>query len=226
MGIVLVGLSSACADTVKEQKETNVERVSKVESEVKANNQASKHRPATSSQSTASAKTVSVPRQERLVQFRAPRIVQYDDEYPPVVEQIEERDWSTRTQKGSDHFFGELEAPPTPEIRAEENVFEVVDELAEFPGGMAAMREYLKKNMSYPAIAKDQGLQGKCYIRFIVNTDGSISDVKVLRGVPDCPQCDSEAVRVVKNMPKWAPGKVNGKAVRMNYNLPLVFKLT
>jgi protein TonB len=91
---------------------------------------------------------------------------------------------------------------------------------------MDAMRVYLKKNLMYPIMARDAGIQGKCYIRFIVNADGSISDVRVLRGVTDCPECDQEALRVVKRMPNWAPGKVNGKAVRINYNLPIVFKLT
>lgn len=227
LGVVLVGLSSACADSVKEQKDTKVETSAKEESEGKATTKSPDYTSSSNAQSTATAKTVNVPNQERrVIQFMPPRVDEYDDEYPPTVQEITDIDWSTKTQSGSDDYFGEVEAPPMPEIRAEDTIFDVVDEQAEFPGGMAAMREYLKKNMMYPAIAKDAGIEGKCYIRFIVNTDGSISDVRVLRGVSDCPQCDREALRVVKNMPKWAPGKVDGKAVRLNYTLPIVFKLT
>ena len=226
MGVVLVGLSSACSDGVKEQKETKVETSTKEESEVKATTKSPAQTSSSNAQSTATVKTVNVPKQKRAIQFIPPRIVEYDDEYPPTVQDITDIDWSTKTQKGSDDNYGDVEPAPMPVIRVESDILEIVDEPAEYPGGMTAMREYLKNNMMYPMSAKEAGIQGKCYIRFIVNTDGSISDVRVVRGVPDCPECDKEAVRVVKNMPNWAPGKRDGKVVRMYYNLPISFKLT
>lgn len=226
LGVVLVGVSSACTDSVKEQKNTKVETSEKEVSDGKATTESSGHASSSNAQYTEAAKTVKVPNQERVIQFIPPRVDRYDDEYPPTVQEITDRDWPSNTQSGTEDYYGDEEPEMLPEIRIEENVLDFVDEPAEFPGGMTAMREYLKKNLMYPAIAKDAGIQGKCYLRFIVNADGSISDVSVLRGVANCPECDKEAMRVVKSMPKWAPGKVNGKAVRMNYNLPIVFKLS
>jgi protein TonB len=226
MGIVLVGLSNACADNVKEQKETKADSIAKEKSVEKAIPKTPDHRFSSKAQSTNTSKTVNVPKKDREIQFTPPRIVQDAHEYPPIVEQITESDWSSKTQSGTDVYYENVEPEMLPEIRNEENVLDFADEQAEFPGGMDAMRVYLKKNLMYPIMARDAGIQGKCYIRFIVNADGSISDVRVLRGVTDCPECDQEALRVVKRMPNWAPGKVNGKAVRINYNLPIVFKLT
>jgi len=224
-GVVLVGLSSACADGTKDQMDKEAEK-SQVENKTTQTkgNKMLQNSTATSPTSSTS-KTVKVPQSDRVVQFTPPRIVEYDDEYPPV-EQITDIDWSAKTQAGSDDYFGDVEPAPMPEIRANDNVLEIVDEPAEYPGGREAMSEYLKKNLMYPTIAKELEIQGKCYIRFIVNTDGSISDVRVVRGVPDCPECDKEAVRVVKNMPHWAPGKMNGKIVKSVFTLPIAFKLT
>jgi protein TonB len=104
-------------------------------------------------------------------------------------------------------------------------IYDFVDEIAEFPGGKAEMIAYLATNIKYPENALKLGLQGKCYLRFIVSENGYISNVKVMRGVPDCPECDKEAIRVVKSMPNWIPGKLNGKAVNSVFNLPVAFKL-
>jgi protein TonB len=79
--------------------------------------------------------------------------------------------------------------------------------------------------MVYPAIAAEKNLQGKCFLQFVVEEDGSITNIKVLRGVPDCPEFDMEAVRIVKSMPKWKPGKIQGRAVRSYYTLPVAFNL-
>jgi protein TonB len=225
LGVVLVGLSSACADSVKEQKNTKIETPEKEVSDGKAIAKTPGHRYSSKAQSTTTSKTVNVPKKERVIQFIPTRVVRYDDEYPATVQEITDRDWSSKTQSGTDDYYGGEEPEMLPEIRVEKTVLEIVDEPAEFPGGMNAMREYLKKNLMYPAIAKDAGIQGKCYLRFIVNTDGSISDVRVLRGLADCPECDQEALRVVKRMPNWVPGKMNGKVVRMYYTLPISFKL-
>lgn len=104
-------------------------------------------------------------------------------------------------------------------------IYDVVDIPAEFPGGTSAAREYIKNNMKYPQTATDMGIEGKCYLKFIVSENGFISNVKIIRGVQDCPECDQEAIRLIKSMPKFIPGKVNGKPVNSTFTLPVQFKL-
>lgn len=106
---------------------------------------------------------------------------------------------------------------------AEEEVFTIVEEMPSFPGGEAKLFEYLGKNIKYPQIAKEAGISGVVYVNFVVGTSGNITDVKVLRGIGG--GCDEEAVRVVKNMPKWKAGKQRGKPVKVSYNLPIRFSL-
>lgn len=105
----------------------------------------------------------------------------------------------------------------------EEEVFTIVEEMPSFPGGEAKLFEYLGKNIKYPQIAKEAGISGVVYVNFVVGPQGNISDVKVLRGIGG--GCDEEAVRVVKNMPNWKPGKQRGKPVKVSYNLPIRFSL-
>ncbi len=102
-------------------------------------------------------------------------------------------------------------------------VLDVVEEAAEFPGGKVKLNEYLMANTRIPPIAYEFGISAKAYVKFVVSETGEISDVKIIKGVPDCPECDAEAIRLVKAMPKWIPGKNNGKPVSMYYNLPITF---
>lgn len=104
-----------------------------------------------------------------------------------------------------------------------DEVFTVVEEQPEFPGGMTAYAEYLAKSMTYPAAAKEKGLEGKVYVQFVVMPDGTLSDVKTIKGV--APSLDAEAVRIVANSPKFIPGKQRGKAVKVRMVLPIVFAL-
>ncbi len=111
-----------------------------------------------------------------------------------------------------------------PEEEEEETqIFQVVETMPTFPGGDAARIKYLQNNLKYPTMARESGIQGKVFVTFVVEKDGSITDVKVLRGIGG--GCDEEAVRVIKNMPKWKPGKQRGKPVRVQFNMPIVFKL-
>jgi len=107
---------------------------------------------------------------------------------------------------------------------AEKPVFTIVEEMPSFPGGDIERNKFLSGNIVYPQQAAENGVQGTVYISFIVDIKGKISDVKVLRGIGG--GCDEEAVRVVEMMPKWLPGKQNGKRVRVLYNMPVYFKLT
>jgi TonB family protein len=113
----------------------------------------------------------------------------------------------------------------TPQLIQEVQIYEVVDETAQYPGGQEALKKYIKDNLKFPQTAIDMGIEGKCYLKFIVSQSGNISNVKVVRGVTDCPECDREAIRVVKSMPNFIPGKVNGKAVHSTFTLPVPFKL-
>ena len=110
------------------------------------------------------------------------------------------------------------QAEPEPE-----KVFDMVEQMPAFPGGMQELMVYLGKNIKYPTIAQENGTQGRVIIQFVVERDGTISDVRVARGVD--PYLDKEAVRVVKSMPKWIPGKQNGKAVRVKFTVPVMFRL-
>jgi len=109
------------------------------------------------------------------------------------------------------------------EVVEEAPIFSVVESMPEFPNGMQELYVYLGNNIKYPVMAKESGIQGKVYVTFVVERDGSITDVKVLRGIGG--GCDEEAVRVVAAMPKWKPGKQRGKPVRVQYNLPVRFTL-
>lgn len=99
----------------------------------------------------------------------------------------------------------------------------VVDEPAEFPGGKPGLKKFLEDNLRYPELEASEGIGGKVYLRFVVSSDGEISRVNVIRKIEDCPNCDKEAIRVVKKMPKWKPGKKNGKEVDSYFNLPITF---
>ena len=105
--------------------------------------------------------------------------------------------------------------------QSNQNVYDQVEEMPEFPGGMPAMIEFLQTNIKYPKDAIKQDVGGKVMVMFVVETDGSISNVRVARKV--FPSLDKEAVRVVKAMPKWKPGKEKGRPVRVNFTLPVVF---
>ena len=105
----------------------------------------------------------------------------------------------------------------------EEQIFTIVEEMPSFPGGEAELFKYLGKNIKYPEMANSAGISGVVYVTFVVDKDGKIKDVKVLRGIGG--GCDEEAVRVVKNMPAWKSGKQRGKSVTVQYNLPIRFTL-
>ena len=99
---------------------------------------------------------------------------------------------------------------------------DALEVMPEFPGGNEAMVKFLQENVVYPEKAKKKGISGKTFVSFVIEKDGSITDVKVARGFDK--SCDAEAVRVVKSMPKWTPGKAKGQPVRVNFTMPFVFK--
>lgn len=177
-----------------------------------------------------------VERVKSSIKFTAP-VIKKDDEVKPD-EELKTQDelMSTKTAigtfdvKGNDDANGEVLkakeviAEPEPPKHEEENkVFDIVEQQPLFPGGPAALMKYLSENTKYPVVAQENGVQGRVTVQFVVEKDGSISDVHVLRGVD--PSLDKEAVRVVKSMPRWTPGKQNGITVRVNYRVPVLFRL-
>ena len=143
-------------------------------------------------------------------------IVEDDVEIDDDIEIDVEADQETEVQD-----YVPVEEPE--EEEEETQIFQVVETMPTFPGGDAARIKYLQNNLKYPTMARESGIQGKVFVTFVVEKDGSITDVKVLRGIGG--GCDEEAVRVIKNMPKWKPGKQRGKPVRVQFNMPIVFKL-
>lgn len=153
---------------------------------------------------------------------------------PPAVEELKEAVAAEQTQEGDPNAEDIIAAPeasagPTKvEVAVEaapkeEQIFTVVEQQPEFTGGMAALGQYLQKNLRYPAAAQRANVAGRVFVSFVVNTDGSIQDVQVLKGLGF--GTDEEAQRVVKGMPKWRPGKQSGRPVRVKYNLPINFTL-
>ena len=102
-------------------------------------------------------------------------------------------------------------------------VYEIVEQMPEYPGGLTALMNYLRTNTRYPTAAIRDGIQGRVFVSFIVEPNGSVSNAKLVRRVD--PSLDQEALRVVAEMPKWIPGKQHGAAVRVKYNVPVTFKL-
>ena len=113
--------------------------------------------------------------------------------------------------------------PPAPKEEVTQKVFDVVEVMPSFPGGQGALIQYLNSHVQSPVVAQANGIQGRVTISFVVERDGSITDVKVARSVD--PSLDKEAARVVSSMPRWTPGKQNGSAVRVKFNVPVVFRL-
>ena len=119
--------------------------------------------------------------------------------------------------------FSTASAQKTVVSQKNENVFDVVEQMPEYPGGMQALFEYLSQNIKYPEDAQKQKVEGRVLATFVVETDGSISNVEVVKHA--FPSLDNEAVRVIQAMPKWTPGKQSGKVVRVKYTVPINFSL-
>lgn len=170
------------------------------------------------------------------VKFTAPIIkkdseVKEEDEIKLDEVQKSDKAVGAFTVEGNDEVGGavlkakeDIAAPEPPKHVVEETkVFTVVEQMPMYPGGDAALMGYLRDNIKYPTVAAENGVQGRVVVGFVVERDGSITDVNILRGVD--PSLDREAMRVVKSMPRWNPGKQNGSAVRVKYQVPVSFRL-
>jgi periplasmic protein TonB len=160
------------------------------------------------------------------VKFTVPIVTTEDVEEVTTQEDLTASNPGSVTQQGLDGFSGLPDGEGTEEVIGGTNtdeVFTVVEQMPEFPGGEAAMNEFLDKNLQYPTMAKEQGIQGKVWIGFIVDKFGNVSNVEVLRGIGG--GCDEEAARVVSIMPRWVPGKQSGRPVIVKFRFPINFTL-
>ena len=176
-----------------------------------------------------------VERVKSSVKFTAP-VIKKDSEVKPE-DEIKTQDQLMQNKaaigsfdvKGNDDANGEVLkakeviAQPEPPKVEENKVFDMVEEMPSFPGGPAALMQFLQSNTHYPAVAQENGVQGRVTVSFVVEKDGSITDVQVARSAD--PSLDKEAVRVVKSMPRWTPGRQNGSTVRVKFNVPVTFRL-
>lgn len=169
------------------------------------------------------------------IKFTAPVIKKDEDVKPEEEMKTQEDLQKTKTTIGAFNVVGNDEvggevlkakeeiAQPEPPKEEENKVFDVVEENPSFPGGQAALMKWLNENIKYPVIAAENGIEGRVIVQFVVSKTGSISDVRVVRGVD--PSLDKEAVRVVSNMPNWTPGRQNGTTVNVRFTLPVTFRL-
>ena len=156
-----------------------------------------------------------------------------EEALPPTVEEMQNVDISTKTQDGVEGGVPEgiieepLEevVPPAVEVEkpVEDKIFTIVEQKPAFEGGDAALVKYLSQNLQYPRLALENDISGTVVVQFVVNTDGSIVNMNILRDIGG--GCGEEALRVVRGMPKWQPGKQRGKPVRVQFNLPIKFQL-
>jgi len=169
------------------------------------------------------------------VKFTAP-VIKKDDEVKPEDElKTQDELMSSKAAigtfdvKGNDESGEVLKAKeviatePVKPKEEENKVFDVVEQMPSYPGGNGALMQYLSSHIKYPVIAEENGIQGRVICTFVVERDGSITDVRIAKSVD--PSLDKEAMRVVSSMPKWIPGKQNGSAVRVKFTLPVTFRL-
>jgi protein TonB len=165
---------------------------------------------------------IQLPKLQKVIKFVPPKVVKEQIiEEVPTIEEIKQNETAAVNVEGAAVVFDE----PVEEVVVEDDdeLFTIVEQNPEFEGGEAGLVAFLRQNMVYPPNARRMQVEGTVYVSFIVNKNGSISDVKVMRGIMK--ECDREAVRVVEMMPPWKPGKQNGRSVNVRFTMPLKFRL-
>lgn len=166
------------------------------------------------------------PPVKTIIKFLPPKVTDkeiVEEEEMPTIEEIKQNEIGAENIEGTGEVVFDEPVEEVMEESDEDVIFTVVEQQAEYPGGAEAMFKFLQKNMKYPAIARRMGVEGSVFVSFVIDKEGVISDVQVIKGISA--ECDKEAQRVIKLMPPWKPGKQNGKAVRCRFVLPVKFKL-
>jgi TonB family protein len=133
------------------------------------------------------------------------------------------REFSLETDSIGNLLLVKKEAVTPKTLDTEEQIFFIVEDMPEFPGGEPELRKFIANNIEYPAIAQEKGIQGRVYVTFVVDKNGEVANARIARGVD--PSLDKEALRVVNSLPKWTPGKQRGEAVNVSYTVPINFAL-
>ncbi|MBT1710259.1 TonB family protein, partial [Fulvivirgaceae bacterium PWU5] len=164
-----------------------------------------------------------------IIKYLPPKVTDkeiVEEEEMPTIEEIKVNEVGSENIEGdaTDVVFDE----PVQQVVADagnddDKIFTVVEQQAEYPGGMAEMMKFLQKNVKYPAAARRMGIEGSVFVSFVVDREGKISDPQIVKGISA--DCDREAMRVVQLMPPWKPGKQNGRSVKSRFVLPIKFKL-
>ena len=167
---------------------------------------------------------VEVPPPVKTLKYVAPKVTKEEVvEEVPTIEEIKKTEVSTETTEGPETVVFEEPVKEVVSTGEDNTVYNYVEQQPEFPGGIEAMVKFIQKNMKYPALARRMGVEGKVFVGFVVNKDGSITGVEIVKGIST--ECDKEATRVVQLMPPWKVGKQNGKPVRVKFIVPINFKL-
>ena len=168
---------------------------------------------------------VEVPPPVKTLKYVAPKVTKEEvvEEEIPTIEEIKKTEISTETNEGPETVVFDEPVKAVVDNGEDNQIYTVVEQQPEFPGGYEAMMKYLQKNIRYPAQARRMGTEGRVFIGFVVNLDGKITDVTTVKGISM--DCDKEASRVIQLMPPWKAGKQNGRAVRVRFVLPVNFKL-
>lgn len=166
-----------------------------------------------------------VPPPVKTIKYVAPKVTteEVPEEEIPTQEELKQVEVSDVTQEGEAEVTFEEPVAEVADTGDDDKIFTVVEQRADFPGGMEALYKFLNKNIRYPASARRMGVDGKVFVEFVVDKEGKISDIKVIKGLSA--DCDKEAIRLVEMMPPWKPGRQNGKPVKSKFVLPLAFKL-
>ena len=159
------------------------------------------------------------------IKFTPPVVDEQAKDPEPPPPPGDETPIGTKNVEGDPNDEIKIVENPGPAVETVEEVFTIVEEMPSFPGGEAAMYKFIQKNITYPEVEKEKELQGTVFLNFVVDKEGKISEIKVLKGVRGGPGLEQEAIRVVKLMPPWKVGKQNGRPVKVSYNMPFKFTL-
>jgi protein TonB len=166
------------------------------------------------------------PPVKTIIKYLPPKVTDkeiVEEEEMPTIEEVKQNDIGAENIEGTGEVIFEEPVEEVVQEEEEDKIFMVVEQPAEFEGGLQAMAKFLQKNLKYPASARRMGTEGSVFVSFVIDKEGKISDVQVVKGISA--DCDKEAVRVVTLMPHWKPGKQNGRAVKSRFVLPIKFKL-
>jgi len=231
----IIGAAIAAFVAIKGVVENAMKQDVAIEADVELSKLAEKKEAKVEKKEEPKVEKIEVEKVKSSVKF-VPPVIKKDSEVKPE-EELKSQEELNKTNtaigafdvKGNDEAAGEVLkakeviAQPEPPKEEDTKVFDVVEQMPSFPGGPAELMAFLSKNIKYPVVAEENGVQGRVIVTFVVEKDGSITDVRVVKSVD--PSLDKEAQRVVKSMPRWIPGKQNGAAVRVKYTVPVTFRL-